>query len=161
MYPIGFGHDSWKEEGWFRPRWSQGDGRKEVLPVIFGSMASTTGSQTAMFGCVGETFATGNFFLEGYRLAMDSPPPSDLEVPSMLGQLEGHSKDPIPSWKSSKELSQHCEEMVAKVEQKLWEPKSTQSSLQRLVELYDEPGGIALVEFFTGIGTGLAAALEA
>ena len=93
-----------------------------------------------MFGCVGETFVTGNFLLEGNRSSMDSPPPSDLEVPSMLDLLEGHSKVPIPSWKSSKKLSQQCEELVAKVEQKLWKPKSTQFSLQRLVELYDEPG---------------------
>ena len=50
--------------------------------------------------------------------------------------------------------------MVAKVEQELWEPKSIQSSLQRLVELYDQLGGIALVEFFAGLGTGLAATLE-
>ena len=161
LYPIGFGHDSWIEEAWFRPGWSQGDGWKEALPVDFGSLASTTGSQTAMFGCVGQSFATGNFLLEGNRSAMDSPPPSDVEVPSMLGQLEGHPKDPIPPWKSSKELSQCCGELVAKVEQKLWEPKCTQSSLQRLVELHDEAGGIALVELFAGLGAGLAAALEA
>ena len=72
-------------------RWTE-----EARPVIFGSMTSTTGSQTAMFGCVGETFATRNFLLKGNRSAMDSPPPSDLEIPSMLGQFEGHSKDPIP-----------------------------------------------------------------
>lgn len=155
LYPIGFGHDSWMEEAWFRPRWSQRDGRKEALPIIFGSLASTIGRQTEMFGCVGESFATGNFCLEGNRLVMDSPPPSDVEVPSMLGQLEGHPKDPIPPWKSSKELSQHCGKLVAKVEEKLWEPKCTQSSLQRLVEIHAEPGGIALVEFFLdwyGIG---------
>ena len=46
LYPIGFGHDSWMEEAWFRLGWSQGDGQKEALPVIFGSLASTTRSQT-------------------------------------------------------------------------------------------------------------------
>ena len=118
LYPIGFGHDSWMEEAWFQQGWSQGDGRKEVLFVIFRSLASTIGSQTAMFGCVGESFAVKNFLLEGNRSTMNSPPPSDVEVPSMLGQLEGHPKDPIPPWNSSKELSQRCGELVARVEQK-------------------------------------------
>ena len=52
-----------------------------------------------MFGCVGNSFAIGNFFLEGNRSAMDSPPTLGVEVPSMLNQSEGHSKDPIPPWK--------------------------------------------------------------
>ena len=49
---------------------------------------------------------------------MDSPPPSDVEVPSMLSQLEGHLKVLIPLWNSSKELSKRCGELVEKVEQK-------------------------------------------
>ena len=66
---------------------------------------------------------------------MNSPPPSDVEVPSMLGQFEGHPKDPIPPWKSSKEVSMLWR-IGSEGRKKLWEPKCTQSSLQRLVELF-------------------------
>lgn len=45
-----------------------------------------------MFGCVRESIATGNFLLGRNKSAMDLPPPSDIEVPLMLGQLEGHPK---------------------------------------------------------------------
>lgn len=58
-------------------------------------------------------------------------------------------------------MSQRCGELVAKVEQKQWKPKCTESSLQRLVELHDEPRGIVLVEFFARLGTRLVVALEA
>lgn len=92
LYPIEFGHDIWMEEVWFWLGWSQEDGRKEVLPIIFGSLASTSESQMGMFGCVRESIATGNFLLGRNKSAMDLPPPSDIEVPLMLGQLEGHPK---------------------------------------------------------------------
>ena len=96
LYPIGFGHDSWTEEAWFRPGWSQGDGRKEVIPVIFGSLAGLVEGQVAMYGCVAELFATGDLLLEGNMSAMDSPPPSDLHLPRQLRTFIRHPKGPLP-----------------------------------------------------------------
>ena len=50
---------------------------------------------------------------------------------------------------------------MKKVDAPLWQPQGVQPPLQKLVYLYDGPYGIVLVELFAGLGTGLAAALEA
>ena len=161
LYPIGFGHDCWTEEAWFRPGWSQGDGRKEMLPVTFAASASLVHGQVAMYGCVAEWFASGDLLLEGNMSSLDSPPQSDMQVPTQLGKLPRHPKDPISPWISPKGLTERCQELVGKVDRHLWEPKYTQPRLQKLVELHKDDGGIVLVELFAGLGTGLAAALEA
>ena len=161
LYPIGFGHDCWTEEAWFRPGWSQGDGRKEILPVTFGATADLVHGQVAMYGCVAEWFASGDLLLEGNMSSLDSPPQSDMQVPTQLGKFVRHPKDPMPPWTSPEGLMDQCKELVKNVDQHLWEPKYTGPPLQKLVELHKEAGGIVLVELFAGLGTGLAAALEA
>ena len=125
LYPSGFGHDSWTEEAWFRRGWSQGDGRKEVIPVIFSSFAGLVEGQAALYGCIAELVATGESLLEGNMSSIDSPPQSDVEAPSHVGKVVRHPKDPIPPWTSSKELAKRCHELVEKVDHHLWEPPRT------------------------------------
>ena len=161
LYPIGFGHDCWTEEAWFRPGWSQGDGRKEILPVIFSACGGIMEGQAAMYGCVAEYFALGDLLLEGNMSSSDSPPSSDDKVPRKLDRFMLHPKDPTSTWTSPKDLFDQCNEVVKKVDQHLWEPSNAQPPLQRIVDLHNEPGGIRVVELFAGLGTGLAAALEA
>jgi len=50
LYPLGFGVDNWTEEAWIRPGWSTGDGRKELIPVVFAVSAMTSTADT-IFGC--------------------------------------------------------------------------------------------------------------
>ena len=138
-----------------------GDGRKEVIPVIFSSFAGLVEGQAALYGCIAELVATGESLLEGNMSSIDSPPQSDVQAPSHVGKVVRHPKDPIPPWTSSKELAKRCHELVAKVDHHLWEPPRTQPPLQKPVSLYDGSEGIVLVELFAGLGTGLAAALEA
>ncbi len=161
LYPIGFGHDCWTEEAWFRPGWSQGNGRKEILPVLFGTLADLMQGQVAMYGCVAEWFATGDLLLEGNLSSLDSPPPSEIQMPTQLDSTIKHVLDPTPPWISPKILADRCCEVVEKVDPLLWEPTCAKSSLAQPVDLHKGPGGIVLVELFAGLGTGLAAALEA
>ena len=161
LYPIGFGHDSWTEEAWFRPGWSQGDGRKEVIPVIFGASAGVVEGVVAVYGCAAEWFAIGDMLLEGNMSATDSPPKLDLQTQGEFKPFERHPKDPIPPWISPKDLAEKCHELVNGVDHHLWQPQSTLLPLQQLVDLHDDPEGIVLVELFAGLGTGLAAVLEA
>jgi len=50
---------------------------------------------------------------------------------------------------------------VEGVDHHLWQPQSVLPPLQKLVDLHDDHEGIVLVELFAGLGTGLAAVLEA
>ena len=81
LYPIGFGHDNWTEEAWFRPGWSLGDGHKESLPVSFSNLAGLVDNEAAMYRCVGlaDTLPTGNSLLEGNMSALDTAPPFGVE----------------------------------------------------------------------------------
>src|SRR6478672_6117109 len=60
-----------------------------------------------------------------------------------------------------KGVGQEMHELVEKVDHHLWKPPRTHPPLQKPVTLYDGSEGIVLVELFAGLGTGLAAALEA
>ena len=121
LYPIGFGHDAWTEKAWFRPGWSQGDGRKEDMPVIFGSFAGLVDGQAAMYGCVAELFASEESLLEGNMSATDSSPQSDVQAPSRISRFARHPKDPTSPWISTKELARKCHELVKRVDPHLWE----------------------------------------
>ena len=163
LYPIGFGHDSWTEEAWFRPGWSLGDGHKENLPVSFSNLAGLVDSEAAMYGCVGlaDTLPTGNSLLEGNMSALDTAPPSELKVPGRMSLPGRRPKDPLTPWGSSKELTQRCRGLVEGVDRGFLEDSGGQPPLQQLVNLHHSPEGIVLVELFAGLSTGLAAVLEA
>ena len=132
-----------------------------MLLVTFAASASLVHGQVAMYGCLAEWLASSNALLEGNMSSLDSPPQSDMQVPTPLGKFARHPKDPTRPWISPKGLADRCQELVRKVDPHLWEPMNTQPPLQKLVELHKDDGGIVLVELFAGLGTGLAAALEA
>jgi hypothetical protein len=114
-----------------------------------------------MYGCIAKLFPTGDSLLEGNMSSMDSPPQLDVQTFDKKVTFVRHPKDPTLPWVSSRELARRCHELVLKVDQHLWEPQYAQPPLQKLVDLYDGPGGIVLVEIFAGLGTGLATVLEA
>ena len=158
LYPIGFGHNSWTEEAWFKPGWSQ---RKPTS--YFSNLAGLVDSEAAMYGCVGlvDTLPTGNSLLEGNMSALDTAPPSELKVPGRMSLPGRHPKDPLKPWGSSRELIQRCRGLVEGVDQGLLEDSGGQPPLQQMVNLHHSPKGVVLVELFVGLSTGLAAVLEA
>ena len=163
LYPIGFGHDSWTEEAWFRPGWSLGDGHKESLPISFSNLAGLVDSEAAMYGCVGlaDTLPTGNSFLEGNMFALDTAPPSELKVPGRMSLPRRHPKDPLKPRGSLRELIQRCRGLVEGVDRGLLEDSGGQPPLQQMVNLHHSPEGVILVELFVGLSTGLVVVLEA
>ena len=118
LYPIGFGHDSWTEEAWFRPGWSLGDGHKESLLVSFSNLAGLVDREAAMYGCVGlvDTLPTGNSLLEGNMSALDTAPPSEFKVPGRMSLPRRHPKDPLKPWGSLRELTQRCRGLIEGVD---------------------------------------------
>ena len=160
LYPLGFGVDNWTEEAWIRPGWSAGDGRKELIPVLFAAGAETALAE-AMFGCsalvsdlpcgltlLEETYA----FMSGVAESREHAP---LEIPAR------HCKDPLPPWGTQLELTRSSSEIVESLDAPPLSTDSATPLLARTIQWRPSDEGITLVELFAGIGTGLAAVLEA
>jgi hypothetical protein len=159
LYPLGFGVDNWTEEAWMRPGWSAGDGRKELILVVFaaGTMTLTT---EAMFGCsalasdlpcsstlLEETYA----FMSGVAEPREHTP---IEIPAR------HCKDPFPPWDTQLELTRRSREIVDSLDASHLPIDSSTPLLARTIQWQPPDEGITLVELFAGIGTGLAVVLE-
>ena len=160
LYPLGFGVDNWTEEAWIRPGWSAGDGRKELIPVVFAASAMTS-TADAMFGCsalasdlpcastlLEETYA----FMSGVAETHEHAP---VKIPAR------HCKDPSPTWGTPLELTRRSREIVEAVIAPQSSVDPSISLLARPIQWQPPEEGITLVELFAGIGTGLAAVLEA
>ena len=91
-------------------------GRKEDMPVIFGSFVGLVDGQATMYGCVAELFSTGESLLEDNMPSTDSAPQLDVQAPSRIGSFARHPKDPTSPWISAKELARKCHELVEKVD---------------------------------------------
>ena len=160
LYPLGFGLDNWTEEAWIRPGWSTGDGRKVFIPVTFAATAMTMVAE-AMFGCSGSVadLPCAPVLLEetmDYTCnAAEQQFLPSFQIPAR------HFKDPPPPWRTPKELSDHCRHIVADLELGEAPPTSSSFSFAQPIRWQPSPEGIVLVEIFGGIGTGLAAVLEA
>ena len=160
LYPLGFGVDNWTEEAWIRPGWSAGDGRKALIPVVFGASAVTSPVE-AMVACsalasdlpcgltlLEETYA----FMSGVAEPRDHAP---LAIPAP------HCKDLQPSWGTQLELTRRSHEIVDQLDAPPLSMDSSTPLLARTIQWRPPDEGITLVELFAGIGTGLAAVLEA
>ena len=152
--------DNWTEEAWIRPGWSSGDGRKVFIPVAFAATSMTMVAE-AMFGCSGSVadLPCAPVLLEetlDYACnAAEQQILSSLKIPAR------HFKDPPPPWRTPKELSDHCRHIVADLGLGETPPTSSSFSFAQPIRWQPPPEGIVLVEIFGGIGTGLAAVLEA
>ena len=160
LYPLGFGLDNWTEEAWIRPGWSTGDGRKEFIPVAFAAAAMTMSAET-LFGCsaLASDLPCGTVLLEEtfafLSTSMDVSGAPPLEVPAR------HCKDPFPPWCTRAELSRQCRDAVTSLDPEEVSFTSSSSIFARPIHWHPPEDGITLVELFAGIGTGLAAVLEA
>ena len=105
---IRFGHNCCTHEAWFRPDWSTGDGREEMLLVTFVASTCLVYGEVAMYGCVAECFASGNALLEGNMSSLDSPRELDTQVPTLVCKFARNPKDPMPPWISLKSLAYRC-----------------------------------------------------
>jgi hypothetical protein len=110
LYPLGFGLDNWTEEAWIRPGWSFGDGRKVFIHIAFATTSMAMVAET-MFGYSGSVadLSCAPILLEEildyvYNAAEEQILPS-LQIHAR------HFKD--PSWRTPKELSDHCRHIVA------------------------------------------------
>jgi hypothetical protein len=160
LYPLGFGVDNWTEEAWIRPGWSAGDGRKELIPVVFAASAIISSAE-AMFGCsaLASDLPCGSTLLEETYAFMSGVAETrehvQVEIPAR------HCKDPLPPWSTPLELIRRCREIVDIVDVPQCSVESSTPLLARPIQWHPPDEGITLVELFAGIGTGLAAVLEA
>jgi hypothetical protein len=160
LYPLGFGVDNWTEEAWIRPGWSAGDGRKELIPVVFAASAVTSTTE-AMFGCsaLASDLPCNSILLEETYAFMSTVVESREHAP--LEILARHCKDPLPPWGTQLELTRRSQEIVNALDTPQFVVDSSTPLLARTIQWRPPDEGITLVELFAGIGTGLAAVLEA
>ena len=75
--------------------------------------------------------------------------------------LVHHLSDSLPPWRTRGELVQRCQDIVLSLAPEMPVVSSTTSALAQPIRWHPPDEGITLVEVFGGIGTGLAAVLEA
>lgn len=160
LYPLGFGVDNWTEEAWIRPGWAAGDGRKELIPVVFGASAVTSPVE-AMVACsaLASDLPCGLTLLEETYAFMSGVAEPRDHVP--VATPARHCKDLRPSWGTQLELTRRSHEIVNQLDAPPLSVDSSTSLLARTIQWRPPDEGITLVELFAGIGTGLAAVLEA
>ena len=160
LYPLGFGVDNWTEEAWIRPGWSAGDGRKELIPVVFAASAVTETTK-AMFGCsaLASDLPCGSTLLEETYAFMSGVAESHEHAPVEIPAR--HCKDPPSPWGTPLELIRRSREIVEPLVTSESSVDSSTPLLARPIQWQPPEEGITLVELFAGIGTGLAAVLEA
>lgn len=111
LYPLGFGVDNWTKEAWIRPGWSAGDGRKELIPVVFAASAATP-TADAMFGCsaLASDLPCGSTLLEETYAFMSGVAESHEHAPVEIPAR--HCKDPSPTWVNPLALTRRSREIV-------------------------------------------------
>ena len=87
--------------------------------------------------------------------SMDLSDSPSLEVPTR------HCKDPFLPWSTRAELSRQCRDFVTSLDPMEVSPTSSSSTFASPIHWHRPKDSITLVELFAGIGTGLAAVLEA
>ena len=88
----------------------------------------------------------------------------DAEDPREMASIRAlmrHPKNPLPLWRDSSELFQRCEDIVLSLSSTTPFVPDDPSTLARTILWPPPDTGIIFVELFGGIGTRLAAVLEA
>ena len=123
--------------------------------------AATISSLSTVFGCnaIVDTLPCGSVLLEESLAFMGNT--NDQWDMASKGALVRHPKDSHPPWLDSAELFWRCEDIVLSFTPRIPVIPDVPSALAHPI-LWRPPNiGIILVELFGGIGTGLAAILEA
>lgn len=111
LYPLNFGLDNMIEEAWIRPRWSAGNGWRELILFAFATPANiATPCMVFECGATIDTLPCGSILLEEIYAFMNSIK-GQREVPPRRA-LVYHPKDPLPPWRDSTKLFQRCKDIV-------------------------------------------------
>lgn len=158
--PSWVGLNKWTEEAWIRPRWSFGDGRKEMILVTLGALAMSMVAEI-VFGC---TITMDNLpsratLLEEY-FALVGELGTKLKHPASPYLPIQHSKYPVPPWRTPELLLQLCREIVSDMTSTSVDTYWKLGIISRLIRWRPPHIGIIVVELFADIGTRLATIME-
>ena len=114
-----------------------------------------------IFGCgvLVDTVPYGSVLLEESLAFMSNAEDSKHVAPT--DTLVRHPKDPLPPWRDSLELLRRCENIILSLTPTTPLLPDSPSTLAHPIVWRPPDKGITLVELFGGIGTRLAALLEA
>jgi hypothetical protein len=173
LYPMGFTLDFWEETASYRPRWQASDGCKASLPARF--IRVLTGNLADLFAFSGLVDAASPWFMETFdenafitHLHMQV----DAQVSAQnLESIKVHQPGIEAAWSTTAQLHEAAELVVQEAWQESLLPQEEEGSdgtkdhgpLLDNSTIHRKPpdDGIVLLELFGGIGTSLAALLQA
>jgi hypothetical protein len=173
LYPIGFTLDFWEETASYRPGWQAGDGRKASLPTRF--IRVLTGNLADLFTFSGLVDATSPWFMETFDendFAIHLQMQVDAHVSAQnLESIKIHQPGIEAAWSTTVQLREAAELVIQEAWQESLVPRKEEGSDgtedhgphldNSTIHWKPLDDGIVLLELFGGIGTGLAAVLQA
>jgi hypothetical protein len=173
LYPMGFTLDFWEEIASYRPGWQAGDGRKASLPARF--IRVLTGNLADLFAFSGLMDAASPWFMEMFdenAFATHFHMQVDAHVSTQnLESIKVHQPGIEATWSTTAQLREAAELVVQEAWQEsllLREEEGSDGTEDHGPPLDNSTihwkpldDGIVLLELFGGIGTGLAAVLQA
>jgi hypothetical protein len=170
LYLMGFTLDFWEETTNYRPRWQAGDGRKVSLParfirVLTGNLVAFSGLVNAASPWFMETFDENAFATHLHMQVNAHVSTHNVE------SIKVHQPGIEAAWSTTTQLHEATELVVQEAWQESLLPQEEEGSdgtedhgppLDNSTIHWKPPDdGIVLLELFGGIGTGLAAVLQA
>jgi hypothetical protein len=173
LYPMGFTLDFWEETASYRPEWQAGDGRKASLPARF--IRVLTDNLADLFTFSGFVDTESPWFMETFDdnvFATHLHMQVDAHVSARsLESIKIHQPGIEAAWSTTAQLREAAELVVQEAWQESLLPQEEVGSdgqedhgppLDNSTIHWKPPDdGIVLLELFGGIGTGLAAVLQA
>jgi hypothetical protein len=173
LYPMGFTLDFWEETASYRPEWQAGDGRKASLPARF--IRVLTGNFADLFAFSGLVDAESPWFMETFdenAFATHLHMQVDGQVSAQnLESIKVHQPGVEAAWSTTTQLREATELVVQEAWQESLLPREEEGSDgtedhgppldNSTIHWKPLDDGIVLLELFGGIGTGLAAVLQA
>jgi hypothetical protein len=173
LYPMGFTLDFWEETASYRPGWQAGDGRKASLPARF--IRVLTSNLADLFAFSGLVDAASPRFMETFDedvFATDLHMQVDAQVSAQnLESIKFHQPWIEAAWSTTTQLREAAELVVQEAWQESLLPREEEGSDgtedhgppldNSTIHWKPLDDGIVLLELFGGIGTSLAAVLQA
>jgi hypothetical protein len=173
LYPMGFTLDFWEETASYRPGWQAGDGCKASLPTRF--IRVLTGNLADLFAFSGLVDVASPWFMETFdenAFATHFHMQVDAQVSAQnVESIKVHQPGIEAAWSTIAQLRKATELVVQEAWQESLLPREEEGSdgtedhgppLDNSTIHWKPPDdGIVLLELFGGIGTGLAAVLQA
>jgi hypothetical protein len=173
LYPMGFTLDFWEEIASYRPGWQAGDGRKASLPARF--IWVLTGNLADLCAFSGFVDVESPWFMEIFdenAFATHLHMQVDAHVSAKnLESIKVHQPGVEAAWSTTAQLYEAAKLVVQEAWQESLFPREEMGSdgqedhsspLDNSTIHWKPPDdGIVLLELFGGIGTGLAAVMQA